>query len=327
MYVERKKIGNDYYNYLKISVRLGNKVRTKTIAYIGKGAIDRSKTKGIFEKFKKAADDSKKKTLEELRLETIDINKELLSEKQFSTLEGIQSNFKHKIKSLDQQILREMYNDFLALFVFNTNAIEGNTLTLRDTDLLLNKGITPSGKSLREINDHLNAKEAFEFILEKKPKINQDSIIKIHSILMKNIDKRIGYYRMHNVRVLGARFETTPAEFVKADMTILLKWFRRESRRLNPLILAAIFHHKIEKIHPFYDGNGRTGRMLLNSILINSELPPLIVPDAQRKRYYNALSDADNAPLNKIQLEHKKIVDFCYFSLVKTYNTVFARWG
>ena len=110
-------------------------------------------------------------------------------------------------------------------------------------------------------------------------------------------------------------------------MNILFKWFKKEKNRLHPLILASIFHHKFEKIHPFYDGNGRTGRILLNLILINNKMPPLIVPDAQRKRYYNALSQADSVALNKIQLEHKNIIDFCYFSLLKTYNTVFARWG
>lgn len=327
MYIERKKIGNKYYNYLKLSVRLKNKVRTKTIAYLGKGVIGKNKAEKIFKKFKNVSNEAKQKALEELKLETADINKQFLSVQHINKLEEIKNTFNKKLHTLDKEILKDMYNDFITLFVFNTNAIEGNTLTLRDTDLLLNKSITPSGKSLREINDHLNAKEAFEFILEKKSNISHETIIKIHSILMKNIDKRIGHYRIHNVRVFGARFETTPAEFVKADMDILLKWFRKEKMGLNPLILAAAVHHKFEKIHPFYDGNGRTGRMLLNLILINNELPTLIVPDAQRKRYYNALSSADNTDINKVQLEHKKIIDFCYFSLLKTYNTVFAKWG
>lgn len=327
MYIEKKKIGDNYYNYLKISVRFKDKVRTKTIAYLGKGLIDENKAKRIFAKFKKTANEVKQNTLEELQLETLDINKELLSKQQLNKLEQIKNSFNKKLEILDKETLGDMYNDFIALFVFNTNAIEGNTLTLRDTDLLLNKGITPSGKSLREINDHLNAKEAFEYILDKKPKINHDTAIRLHSILMKNLDKRIGYYRIHNVRVFGSTFETSPAEFVKIDANILFKWFRKENKRLNPLILAAAFHHKFEKIHPFYDGNGRTGRMLLNLILITNKMPPLIVPDAQRKRYYNALSEADRTTLNKTQLGHKKVIDFCYFSLLKTYNTVFARWG
>ena len=327
MYIEKKRIGKERYNYLKISVRLGNKVRTKTIAYLGKDAIGKKAAKSIFEKFSKKAKETKQKTLEELQLETIDINKELLSEAQLAKLRQIKENSLKKLRALDKETLRDMYDDFTTILVFNTNAIEGNTLTLRDTDLLLNKGITPSGKNLREINDHLNAKQAFEFILQKKPKITRETILKLHAILLSNIDTRAGYYRTHNVRVFGANFETSPAEYVKADTDIILKWFRKAKRSLHPLILAAAFHHKFEKVHPFYDGNGRTGRMLLNLILIKNKLPPLIVSNAQRKRYYNALSEADSAPLTKVQLEHKKVVDFCYFSLLKTYNTVFARWG
>lgn len=327
MYIEKKKIGNDYYNYLKISVRYGNKVRTKTIAYLGKGAINKEKAKTLFEKYSKVAEYVKKKTIEESKLKIKNINEEFLNTVQLGKLKDIKKNFKNKLGILDKETLKDMHNDFITLFVFNTNAIEGNTLTLRDTDLLLNKNITPSGKSLREINEHLNSKDSFNFIAEEKPKINHNTIIKIHSLLMKNMDKRVGYYRAHNVRVFGARFETSPAEYVKADMNILLKWFKKEKKRIHPLILSAAFHHKFEKIHPFYDGNGRTGRMLLNLILLHNKLPPLIVPDSQRKRYYNALSEADDVPLDKIQSQYKNIVDFCYFNLLKTYNTVFARWG
>ena len=231
------------------------------------------------------------------------------------------------LRPLPASAVRKLQEQFKIEMTYNSNGIEGNTLTLRDTDLLLNKGITPSGKNLREINDHLNAKQAFEFILQKKPEITRETILKLHAILLSNIDTRAGYYRTHNVRVFGANFETSPAEYVKADTDIILKWFRKAKRSLHPLILAAAFHHKFEKVHPFYDGNGRTGRMLLNLILIKNKLPPLIVSNAQRKRYYSALSEADSAPLTKVQPEHKKIVDFCYFSLLKTYNTVFARWG
>ena len=137
-------------------------------------------------------------------------------------------------------------------------------------------------------------------------------------MLMKNIDNRVGDYRKHNVRVFGAKFESSPAEYVKIDMEILLKWHRKNKTRLHPLILGAVLHHKFEKIHPFYDGNGRTCRMLLNIILLRNNIPPLIVPDAQRKRYYNSLAIADNTDLDKLHPEHKEIIKFCYFSLLKT---------
>ena len=96
---------------------------------------------------------------------------------------------------------------------------------------------------------------------------------------------------------------------------------------MHPLILAAAFHHKFEKVHPFYDGNGRTGRMLLNLILLKNGFPPLIISDKQRKRYYNALEKADKADFSAIDKNYESIINFCYLSLIKTYNTIFSRWG
>ena len=327
MYLEKKKIGNEIYNYLKISVRYKNTVRTKTVAYLGKGDVTKKELKKLISKYKLKSKNIEMKALEELKTDAGENISYFLGKEQLAKLEQIKEDFIKKIKSLDDKTKQDMFNDFLTLYVYNTNAIEGNTLTLRETDLLLNKGITPQGKSLREINDHLNAKETLQFILNDNLAINHKNIIKIHSMLMKNIDNRVGDYRKHNVRVFGAKFESSPAEYVKIDMEILLKWHRKNKTRLHPLILCAVLHHKFEKIHPFYDGNGRTGRMLLNIILLRDNIPPLIVPDAQRKRYYNSLALADNTDLDKLYPEHKEIIKFCYFSLLKTYNTVFKRWG
>ena len=97
---------------------------------------------------------------------------------------------------------------------------------------------------------------------------------------------------------------------------------------LNPLILAAIFHEKFERIHPFYDGNGRTGRILLNLILIKNSFPPLIIENSKRNSYYEVLTKGHKADLNKTQTEeYKPIVKFCYFQLIETYEKIFAKWG
>ncbi len=327
MYLEKKKINGEVYNYLKLSIRQGNKVRTKTVVYLGKDNLSKEHLKSLIAKYKTKEQKIKEETLKEFMSEEHKIIESFLSESEISKLEQIKSIFRKKINNLDKQTKQDMFNDFLVVYAYNTNAIEGNTLTLRETDLLLNKGITPEGKTLREINDHLNAKKVFDLILNNELEINHENIIRLHSLLMENIDQRVGAYRSFNVRVIGARFESTPAEFVKADMGILLKWFEKNQNKMHPLVTASIFHHKFEKIHPFCDGNGRTGRALLNLILLKNNLPPLVISDAQRKKYYEALSSADNADLTKIQPEHEKIVKFCYLSLLKTYNTIFNRWG
>ena len=327
MYIEKKNIAGETYYYLKLSVRYKDKVRTKTIAYLGKEKLTKEELQKAIAKYTTKAKETKEEALEELKMEIEKKSEFFLTGEQLLKIEKMKEGFNKKLKELDEKTKEEMFNDFLTIYVYNTNAIEGNTFTLRDTDLLLNKGITPQGKSLREIHDHLNAKEAFHFVLEEKPRINHKTIIKIHALLMKNIDNRAGEYRIHNVRVFGARFETSPANYVKVDMDIVLKWYRKHKMQFHPLILAAVFHHKFEKIHPFYDGNGRTGRMLLNIILLENKIPPLILPNAQRKRYYQALEATDKTNLNSIQPQYKEVIKFCYFNLLKTYNTIFGKWG
>jgi len=316
MYVEDKKIGRNSYYYLKQSTRAGNKVKTRTVAYLGKKPMNKKELKSKIEKIK-----------QELK-EAEDINKDFLGEIQLNELERLRNDFKRKLKRLDEKLIEDMFRDFKTFYIYNTNAIEGNTLTLEETNLLLNENKTPEGNDLKEIYDHINEKDAFDFILKNKPEINNELIVKLHSMLLGKIDKRVGYYRQHNVRVFGASFETSPAVHVKADMSILLKWYSKNKGILHPLVLAAIFHEKFERIHPFYDGNGRTGRILSNLILLQRNYPPLIIENARRKDYYKVLSAAHKADLTKTDVKlYKQIVDFFYAQLCLTYKKVFSKWG
>jgi len=325
MYIEKKRIGGNLYNYLKISVRVGNKIKTKTIAYLGKDPISKSALKKAMMRIPLQKIEEMKK---ELKNQSSDINKQFLSEDQLKELNRIKSEFNKKITTLDEKIIEDMFRDFKTFYIYNTNAIEGNRITLPETNLLLNQNKTPEGRDLREIYDHINEKEAFDIILKNKPAITNDFIIKLHSILLKNIDKRVGGFRLHNVRVFGASFETTPAEYVKADMLILSRWYKQNKKRLHPLILASIFHEKFERIHPFYDGNGRTGRMLINLILIQNGFPPLIIENKKMRYYYDTLSTAHKSDLTKIDAKlYKPIVDFCYNQFISTYQRIFSKWG
>jgi Fic family protein len=329
MYVEKKKIGNKRYYYLKISARSGNKTKTKTIAYLGKEPMTKQQIKEKVQAVLKSKIEAAKTALKEELKESIgDINTKFLSKKQLERLKEIKKDFIKKLKNSDKKLLEDMFKDFKTDYIYNTNAIEGNTLTLEETNLLLNENKSPEGKDLREIYDHINEKETFDYLLKEKPKINTDLIIKIHAALLKNIDKRIGSFRKHNVRVFGASFETTDAKYICTDMNILLKWHKKNKRRLHPLILASIFHEKFERIHPFYDGNGRTGRMLINLILLKNDLPPLIIKNKTRKEYYQVLTLGHKADLTKIEPDYyKEIVKFCYKQLLDTYEKIFSKWG
>src|SRR3989339_739265 len=107
---------------------------------------------------------------------------------------------------------------------------------------------------------------------------------------------------------------------IKTDMDILLEWYKKNETKLHPLVLAVIFHHKFEKIHPFMDGNGRTGRMLVNYILMNNHLPPTIIHKKTRKEYLNAMREADESSLWKLEEDKYKIlINYGIDEFIETY--------
>ena len=321
MFVEKKIINGKPYYYLKHSFRSGDKVKTKILAYIG-NKKDRAK----INKLKKKFNQQKIKQIKQELFEEKDWDNLLLSNEDKEKFNEIKKVFSLKLRKLDKKTKKDMFDDFLTYFIFNSNAIEGNTLTLKETNLLLNQGITPQGKTLREINDHLNSKKVFYYIQEKDLEINNKFIILIHDLLLENIDERKAY-RRHNVRVIGAKFKSSPFQYIKTDMNILLRWYNKNKNKLHPLILVSLFHHKFEKIHPFYDGNGRTGRILINLILMKNKIPPIVLSNKQRKKYYEVLSKADKTGLTEITEDFKPLVKFLSTQIFKTWNRIFKYWG
>lgn len=324
MYIEKKKIKGKEYYYARVSVRSGNTVKSKTVAYLGSGTMSKKELKKAIasipmEKISAAGKEQNR---------DISLQEEYLTTKEIEQLSEIKKLFAEKISSLDKALFHDMFRDFKTQYIYNTNAIEGNTITLKETNLLLNENKTPAHKDLREVHDHLNASAVFDFLLKYKPEITKESIIEIHSMLLNNIDVRKGAYRLHNVRVIGSHFETTDAKYVETDMKLLLEWHNKNKKNLHPLVLAALFHEKFERIHPFYDGNGRTGRMVLNLILLHAQLPPLIILNKDRIQYYKALDSGHKAELfHTDSVHYKDIVGFCYKQLMKTWDEIFVKWG
>ena len=127
----------------------------------------------------------------------------------------------------------------------------------------------------------------------------------VHDKLLENIDERKGY-RTTDIRVIRSNFDASPSKYVKTDMDLLLKWYHNNKDKLCPLVLALVFHHKFEKIHPFMDGNGRTGRMIMNFILLKNKFPPMIIHKKTRKEYLESMREADMSNLWK--LDEKNIL-------------------
>ncbi len=188
------------------------------------------------------------------------------------------------------------YEAFVSMFTNDSTAIEGNTLTLRETASLLFDGITPA-KNLREVNEVLNHKRAFDHILEHEDDVTREFILNLHRLVVKDtldddLEDQVGAWRTVQVYIRGVEWVPPSPVDVPQDIASLLSWYAKNREMVHPLVLATYFHVGFETVHPFVDGNGRVGRLLMNFILHRNGLPMVNIPNAQRNRYYDVLHEA-----------------------------------
>lgn len=207
-------------------------------------------------------------------------------------------------RPLSPTIVAKLRERFMLEMTYNSNAIEGNTLTLKETYLVLSEGITIKGKSLKEHLEAKNHHEALEFIFEQvehdaQHTISEHLIRELQSLVIGSIDRSIaGTYRDVEVAITASTHQPPLATEIPGIMADLIKWLRKEQLKSNPLELASILHHKLVNIHPFADGNGRTARLLMNIILLQAGYPLVIILKNDRRKYYDTLSLADNGNLD-----------------------------
>lgn len=184
-----------------------------------------------------------------------------------------------------------LQNDFLVEYTYNSNAIEGNTLTLRETDMVL-RGLTIDKKPLKDHLEAVGHKEAFEFVSEmvkEKRELNESIIKQIHSLILADKPQDRGVYRRVPVKILGAARDPVQPYLIEPKMFELLEWFASDTNHI--VTKLAKFHIEFESIHPFIDGNGRTGRLLVNLELMKAGYPPIDIKFTDRMRYYNAFDE------------------------------------
>lgn len=202
-----------------------------------------------------------------------------------------------RYRPFPKPILERLRDQFIIEWTYNSNAIEGNTLTLRETMLVLERGITVKGKTLREhfeVTNHRAAIFELEKIIQLKEKISEESILKLHTHILDNIDDQYaGVYRRENVRILGARLIPPNPMKVPKLMKDFFHWLDENSEKLSIIELAAVAHYKFVSIHPFIDGNGRTGRLFMNLLLMQHGYPPAVILATDRQKYYRVLNQAN----------------------------------
>jgi len=331
VYVYKKIVGGKPYYYLRASEKKGKKLVTKDIAYLGSSIDEVKNNLDGLEKYKDKIRKSYKviNSFLESNLFLEKANKLKLKKDKFlgdktEDIEACKIHYNANFERLDKLTRKETFQNYIIEFAYNTASIEGNTINLEEARNLLNEGITPKEKTLREIYDLQNTEKVFFSLFDiGDVKLAHELIIEIHDKLLENIDARKGY-RTQDIRVVKSNFDATPGKYVKTDMELLLKWYDNNLGKLHPLVLAVVFHHKFEKIHPFMDGNGRTGRMLVNYILMNNHLPPTIIHKKTRKEYLNAMREADESSLWKLEEDKYKIlINYGIDEFIETYWSIF----
>lgn len=194
------------------------------------------------------------------------------------------------LRPLTQGETERLRDEFLVEFTYNTNAIEGNTLTLQETAMVL-EGVTIDQKPLKDHLEAIGHRDAFQYVEElvrHKTEFTEYDIKCIHSLVLMDRPEDKGVFRRIPVRIMGAFHEPPQPYMIEPMMTELLLKHKERKAHMHIIGIIALFHLEFEGIHPFIDGNGRTGRLLINLELMQNGYPAISVKFTDRKRYYNA---------------------------------------
>lgn len=311
-YIETiKKKKNNFY-YLTQTLRVKDKYK-KIRWFLAKGNVTPSQLNKLAESAKEKLNEKVKATKQISKLIDLD-------EKQIKLLKKIKKNYKKIITSLSTIEYQIIEKQQLINFTFNTNAIEGSTITLKDTNHILEDGISPEGKELREIYEIENTKKTYNLIKKYKGKINSKLIKTIHLNLTHNtLDEQAGKYRKIQVFMGGSKHIPTKSIEIVKEMNSLIRWIHN-NQNIHPVLLATYTHHFLIAIHPFIDGNGRTSRLLLNFMLMKKGFPPICIKKHERIKYTNYLESARNGNISKFSSYIIKKIEEAYNDVVDYTN-------
>ncbi|HRS42561.1 MAG TPA: Fic family protein [Candidatus Diapherotrites archaeon] len=287
MFVEERKTDSGKKYYLVHSYREGKKVK-KIREYLGN---DLSKTK--IHSLKKPAKERIEYKIANIR-KIKDPLKNILSKEEIERVKELQKEIKVFHLSKEQWI------QFTENFTYNTNAIEGSELDKKEVKEIIEDKIWPKEKSKEDISEAQGVKVAIDFIRNTKEHISIELIKEIHRLVFKNSKPFAGQIRPKGTEVVISNGLGTivhrgaPSEKIIELLEELVAWYNKYKDKYPPILLAAVVHNLFENIHPFQDGNGRVGRILLNNILLKNKLPPVDITFENRHKYYFCLREYQN---------------------------------
>ncbi|MDA3836861.1 MAG: Fic family protein [Nanoarchaeota archaeon] len=299
VYHEVREANGKMANYLIQNKRVNGKFK-KTAKFVGYGEISKSRISKLKESFE-----------EYLRRETLYKN---LTKEQVERVDELSKIYLKGKKRYDK---RNFDESFFTELTYDSNAIEGSTLTLQETSLVINDGIVPKGKSVREIYEAKNHLEAIIFIQEHEGALNELFILKLHKLILKEIFSRYaGVYRDRNVRIQGSSVKLPNYDKVPQLMKNLIYWYNKNKKTAHPFELAIIFSMKFVTIHPFIDGNGRVSRLLMNFILNRFNQPWINIRFRNREEYIGAVELGNKE-------KYEKMIEFSIEQLEENIRDLF----
>ena len=288
VYHEVRKRNGESYNYIIRNMRVENKWK-KVSKFIGKGKISKEDVRKSIEDFKAG-------------------NCEYLDKDSYFLIEDVKRRFKDYLKKGGKSGKHKFDEWYFTELIYNSNAIEGNSLSLRDTARILNEGLIPKESSLREVYEVKNHEKAIEYMESYEGDFNERFMLKLHSFILKDIDDgNAGRYREIQVFIGGEDVKFPFYKDVPKLMEELFVWYKENKKVLHVLELAALTSIKFVSIHPFVDGNERVSRLIMNFILKKFGCPEINIYFKHRNNYLRAVREANDE-------RYELLVDF----LVKT---------
>lgn len=285
-YIERQGRGGKQYFYVTKNFRIGLNKWKKVRQYCGSEKPSQTEFKRVLDEIDAEArknDWLKKKSPHKYLPEDI-----------AETLEDVKQNFNRWYGKLDEVSRKKFDDDFLVRFTYNSNAIEGNRLSLRETSMILTEDIIPAGATTKDFNEAINGRDCLKYIKPYNGNLGKKFILKVHEELTKNTGCRIvGGYRDSQVRISGSEWIPPEPEKMEGEMKKLLTWWRNYQNKLHPIELAGVIHNMLVRTHPFTDGNGRTSRVIMNWILMGKKYPMFYIENREKIKYYHAIEEGD----------------------------------
>jgi len=283
MHIEIRKAGRRTKYYLAHSYRKGGKVR-KTRVYLG---TDLSQTE--IEAKRKIAEE-RMKVQSAARRRISDPFGTVLSKKELAELKNLEAKAQIRVAHLTE----DEWKTFTEAFTYDTNAIEGSSLDSKEVDGILKKNKWPD-KLKEDISEAYGVAKAIDFIRKTKEHVSVGLVLDLHRIVFENSKPFAGKLRAQGIEIVimdqnrNVVHRGAPSGEVRGLLLELARWYGKNRAKYPPLVLAAVVHNQFENIHPFQDGNGRVGRILLNNILLKHNIPPLNIELRNRHEYYAAL--------------------------------------